>query len=248
MQDLRLARHDQRVLVAMDDQKRRGVLPDKGDRVGELGELLFFLGGAAEQFGDRGNVDAAGQGMQVGRAEKVEDTIHLATHFLRPDRALEFLGIAATAEQGDQVAAGGGSGHADSLRVDPMLFRVGPQIFDRPLHVVNLGREFGVLAEPVIGRGDGKALGQQPDRRITALLGAGLPTAAVHPKHQRKRAVALRNEQVEFLSLVLAIGEVLQHGRAFGDFRGDGVVLGWRLRGLLGRCGCGEEQTQDDGQ
>ena len=105
------------------------------------------------------------------------------------------------------MSAGRTAGHADPLRVDLVLCRIGPQPADGRLGVVDGGREL-VLRREAIGdrRRDVAALGELLAERVVRLPLAGAKAAAVNAEDGGQRPVArLRPGQVELQMLVVGI-------------------------------------------
>src|SRR6516164_3036968 len=97
---------------------------------------------------------------------------------------------------------------------------IGPQPANRGFAILDLGREDGMLTEPVADAGDGEALAGEEDAWAAALA-AGPPAAAVNPDHDRQRPLALFGQiQIELLPLmparhILQIAQYLDAVRQF---------------------------------
>ena len=128
--------------------------------------------------------------------------------------AFEVLHASRGAQQGHQVATGGGAPDADVIGVEVVLLGVGPQPADGRFAIFDLGGEHGVLAQAVVDAGRGVALAYQRYGGATVLV-AVLPASAVNPDHQRQGMLGglLRQVEVEFLQFMSAgdVGQVFEY-------------------------------------
>ena len=111
-----LGQRDELVVVAVHDQKGRGILVHVGQGIGGPGEIALGLHRAAEEqrFGGRGascwimlRGPACWAMSQVGRAEPIHDRLHATGDVAVAQVALHFFRIAAGADKRGEMSAGG---------------------------------------------------------------------------------------------------------------------------------------------
>ena len=151
--DALVARHP-RVGLAVLEKERRGSRMDEVDRAGERRHVPPFADRAAKE------VRFEGVRGRLVECREVGDRIPA-------DDAGERQGVRTEGDQRSELATGGGAPQVCPTRIDAELFAVLPQPADCFDHVVTLGREDRLAAEPVVRRGDhetgiGEALEEPP--------------------------------------------------------------------------------------
>ena len=185
----------------------------KVHRAGVLGSLLHGRRVASQQGAAVGLLHAVPAELGIGEllllnlhvghdvrgAEHVAAGLHLVGVLLVLSALAAVLGVHGC--EGRQMAAGGAAEHADSLRIDLILRRVGPQEADGRLHVDELVREMSLGAAAVVDGGHYIAgSGKLAHLAQHHVLVRSSPAAAGNPHQGRLGAVIL-------LGIVLAGGQ-----------------------------------------
>src|SRR5262249_51385400 len=149
-------------------------------------------------------------GEEVRRAENVADGLDAAADTRIRPVSLQVLHVAAGSEQGGEVPAGRAAPGAEMVGVEAVFRGVGPEEADGGLAVLDLGRKWRGLAEPIVDAGDRVPAPQELHRRSwPAVLAPAPPGTAVDPDDQRAGGLALRRE-VEVQRVALLVGPVSQ--------------------------------------
>jgi hypothetical protein len=214
---LRLFERHGSVGRSVNDQERRIVGRDVGDRRRLFGRVSLVLDRAAQQQVDGRRAASAFEtpwSQEVGRTAERHDTTDPAGLIGRTATAFQRFHSAAGAEQVDQMAAGRAAPHADPLGIDVVLVRVGAQPADGRLAVVDLRGPDGFAAEPVADRRPDVVPGGHERQHPPDAAGfvAAAPPAAVNEDDQRQRFVGcrLRQDEIELQrpSAAVAVDDV----------------------------------------
>src|SRR5262245_32182363 len=160
--------------------------------------------------------------------------------------------VGADAQQRYEMSACRRAPDANAVRVEVVFLRVGAQVADSSLAVLDLGGERRMLTEPIVDRCGGIAVLEQSQRRSAAVLVTDRPGAAVNPHDQRERPLPFRDVNVELVALVRTIFEValdpgpLRQLSSFFLLLDFLLLLGRLLRGEVS--GCDEQTGQQDQQ
>ena len=87
--------------------------------------------------------------------------------------------IRRSCEQGDEVAAGGGTPRPDARRIEAVVAGMRAEPADGALTILDLGGENRVLAQPVVYRGDGVAAVDVGARQTAVAFVAEIPAAGM---------------------------------------------------------------------
>ena len=155
---LALLQWDERVLVTMENEERRGAFihvidgagADSGDEMGGHGPAQQFVqGGIAGVLSGIGIVAVM---EEISWPEKIDHALHGAG-LVEIGADVEGFGIAGDAEQRDEMPSRRLAPDADALGIDIVLPRVGAEPADRRFAILDLGGEGRVLAEAVFNAG-----------------------------------------------------------------------------------------------
>jgi len=222
VEPLRLIEGHNRVLIPVDDQKRRIVRADVGHWARQPGEVHPLRDRPAEEERHRRRGAPVRRprpglehGEEIGRTKEVAHRLDPARLVEIPSHVSFELGhVTRRPEEGSQVAAGGRAPRPDPFRVKPVPIGVGTQPADGRLAVVDLRRERGLVAEPVVDARHGVPVAQHLRSAGSGLVPAP-PASAVDPHHHRQTRPGFppREVQVEPERLCPDAGvlEIAQH-------------------------------------
>lgn len=260
-EEFALAVGDQWVLVAMDDEEGRVGGIDVGDRVGASDFVRDRLDRRAEELGFRGVGGVVFLAIRqalgihlgdIGGAEKVDHTGDFGILIgVRTEGAVHFWHPGTGAEDGGEVAAGGGAPNDKAVGVEVVLFGVGFDPADRGFAVVDLGGPWGFAAEAVANTDSGGLAFGHGAEDLTPALGfvAGQPGTAVNEDEDRERFPGFTRfgqVEVELLALVIGAGVGQVGHRCHGGWKRWGLRP-VRTLGLQGGSGhqAGEGERQE---
>ena len=144
---------------------------------------------------------------EVGRTEVIHHRLH-AAGLIEISADIELLRVARRAEHCGQVPARRTSPGGEAIRIDPVFGGVRPEPADSRFAVLDLSGENGVLAQPIVDRGDRETL-CEVFQRHPLFLAAHPESATVDVNDQRQIRAVLRQIQVQLLALV-ATGHIRQ--------------------------------------
>jgi len=164
-----------------------------GERTGRSGLCWMVGNGAAEEHGDVGVGIGAERGVgdeavQIrGRIEGADALDAAGISKVAADVALKGGVIGGVGEKEGEVTTGGGAEDADAGGIEVEAGGVGAEPADGTLAVKELGGKGRDGGEAVIEADDGEVLrGHETDG--TGVLATGVPSAAVDPDYDGKRA------------------------------------------------------------
>jgi len=156
---------DEGVAIAVEDEERGGGFGHVIEGAGGTRLLLMGGDGATEELGHGGigGIQGAGRlavAKEIGGAEEIDDALDGAG-LAEIWAGVEVCGLAGDAEEGDEVAAGGGAPDADAAGIDAILGGVGAEPADGGFAILDLGGKGGILAKAVLDAGGGVAKGEE---------------------------------------------------------------------------------------